>query len=115
VSISGRHDGDGGASPSRGRDRGAGDGDPIALAIGLGSAMIGIGVALFRERLIMTLGSRRSLGLLTVQAQKHHRWYRALPCASARALPDLHPARPLVWAPVSALIILGLRYSGTGA
>ncbi len=91
----------------------------IALAIGLGIGLVnGIGVALFRvNALIMTLGiSTITLGLLTVQAQKQ---FTALvpsfvvTLGSGRFLTYI-PYDLLVWAPVSALIILGLRYSGIG-
>ena len=88
----------------------------IALAIGLGIGLVnGIGVALFRvNALIMTLGiSTITLGLLTVQAQKQ--FTSLVPSfvvtlGSGRFLTYI-PYDLLVWAPVSALIILGLRYS----
>jgi ribose transport system permease protein len=91
----------------------------IALAVGLGIGLInGIGVALFRvNALIMTLGiSTITLGLLTVQAQKQ---FTALVpnfvvrLGSQRFLTYI-PYDLLVWAPIAALIILGLRYSGIG-
>jgi ribose transport system permease protein len=91
----------------------------IALAIGLGIGLVnGIGVALFRvNALIMTLGiSTITLGLLTVQAQKQ--FTSLVPSfvvtlGSGRFLTYI-PYDLLVWAPVAALIILGLRYSGIG-
>jgi ribose transport system permease protein len=91
----------------------------IALAIGLGIGLVnGVGVALFRvNALIMTLGiSTITLGLLTVQAQKQ--FTSLVPSfvvtlGSGRFLTYI-PYDLLVWAPVSALIILGLRYSGIG-
>ena len=91
----------------------------IALVIGLGIGVVnGVGIALFRvNALIMTLGiSTITLGLLTVQAQKQ---FTALvpnvvvKLGSGRFLTYI-PYDLLVWAPVSALIILGLRYSGIG-
>jgi ribose transport system permease protein len=91
----------------------------IALVIGLGIGLVnGIGIALFRvNALIMTLGiSTITLGLLTVQAQKQ---FTALvpdfvvTLGSGRFLTYI-PYDLLVWAPVSAAIILGLRYSGIG-
>jgi ribose transport system permease protein len=90
-----------------------------ALAVGLGIGLVnGIGVALFRvNALIMTLGvSTITLGLLTVQAQKQ---FTALvpdfvvTLGSQRFLQYV-PYDLLVWAPVAAVIILGLRYSGIG-
>jgi ribose transport system permease protein len=91
----------------------------LALLVGLGIGIVnGIGVALFRvNALIMTLGiSTITLGLLTVQAQKQ---FTALvpnfvvTLGSARFLTYI-PYDLLVWGPVAALIILGLRYSGIG-
>jgi ribose transport system permease protein len=91
----------------------------IALAVGLLIGVVnGIGVAVFRvNALIMTLGiSTITLGLLTVQAQKQ---FTALvpnfvvTLGSKRFLTYI-PYDLLVWAPVAALIILGLRYSGIG-
>jgi ribose transport system permease protein len=91
----------------------------IALAVGLGIGLVnGIGIALFRvNALIMTLGiSTITLGLLTVQAQKQ---FTALvpnfvvTLGSGRFLTYI-PYDLLVWVPVAALIILGLRYSGIG-
>jgi len=91
----------------------------LALAVGLGIGLVnGIGIALFRvNALIMTLGiSTITLGLLTVQAQKQ---FTALvptfvtTLGSKRFLTYI-PYDLLVWAPVAALIILGLRYSGIG-
>ena len=78
----------------------------------------GIGIAIFRvNALIMTLGiSVITLGLLTVEAQKQ---FTALvpgfvaTLGSERFLTYI-PYDLLVWAPISALIILGLRYSGIG-
>ena len=80
--------------------------------------MNGIGIAIFRvNALIMTLGvSVITLGLLTVEAQQQ---FTALvpnfvaTLGSQRFLTYI-PYDLLVWAPISALIILGLRYSGIG-
>jgi ribose transport system permease protein len=91
----------------------------VALAVGLGIGLVnGIGVALFRvNALIMTLGvSTITLGLLTVQAQKQ--FTSLVPnfvvtLGSKRFLTYV-PYDLLVWAPIAALIILGLRYSGIG-
>ena len=91
----------------------------IALAVGLGIGLVnGIGVALFRvNALIMTLGvSTITLGLLTVQAQKQ--FTSLVPnfvvtVGSQRFLTYV-PYDLLVWVPIAALIILGLRYSGIG-
>jgi ribose transport system permease protein len=91
----------------------------IALAVGLGIGLVnGIGIALFRvNALIMTLGiSTITLGLLTVQAQKQ---FTALvpnfvvTLGSQRFLTYV-PYDLLLWVPIAALIILGLRYSGIG-
>ena len=91
----------------------------IALAVGLGIGLVnGIGIAVFRvNALIMTLGvSTITLGLLTVQAQKQ--FTSLVPefvvtLGSQRFLTYI-PYDLLVWAPIAALIILGLRYSGIG-
>jgi ribose transport system permease protein len=91
----------------------------IALAVGLGIGLVnGIGVALFRvNALIMTLGvSTITLGLLTVQAQKQ--FTSLVPdfvvtLGSKRFLTYI-PYDLLVWVPIAAVIILGLRYSGIG-
>jgi ribose transport system permease protein len=98
-------------------------GAAIAIALALTTGLIvglvnGIGVAIFRvNALIMTLGvSVITLGLLTVVAQQQ---FSALvpnfvaTLGSQRFLTYI-PYDLLVWAPISALIILGLRYSGIG-
>jgi ribose transport system permease protein len=91
----------------------------LALGVGLVIGLVnGIGIAIFRvNALIMTLGvSVITLGLLTVEAQKQ---FTALvpsfvaTLGSERFLTYI-PYDLLVWAPISALIILGLRYSGIG-
>ena len=91
----------------------------IALAVGLGIGVVnGIGVAIFRVNpLIMTLGiSTITLGALTIYSQK--RFVSLVPdfvvtLGSGRFLGYM-PYNLLVWAPVAAVIILGLRYSGIG-
>jgi ribose transport system permease protein len=91
----------------------------VALAVGLLIGLVnGVGVAVFRvNALIMTLGvSTITLGLLTVQAQKQ--FTSLVPefvvkLGSQRFLTYI-PYDLLVWAPIAALIILGLRYSGIG-
>jgi ribose transport system permease protein len=91
----------------------------LALGVGLVIGLVnGIGIAIFRvNALIMTLGvSVITLGLLTVEAQKQ---FTALvpsfvaTLGSERFLTYI-PYDLLVWAPIAALIILGLRYSGIG-
>jgi ribose transport system permease protein len=91
----------------------------VALGAGLGIGLVnGIGVAIFRvNALIMTLGvSTVTLGALTIYSQK--RFLSPAPgfvvkLGSERFL-DYVPYDLLVWAPIAALIILGLRYSGFG-
>ena len=91
----------------------------VALAVGLGIGLVnGIGVAIFRVNpLIMTLGvSTITLGLLTIYSQK--RFISLVPSfvsklGSERFLTYI-PYDLLVWAPIAAIIILGLRYSGIG-
>jgi ribose transport system permease protein len=91
----------------------------VALGIGLGIGLVnGIGIAVFRvNALIMTLGiSTITLGLLTIYSQK--RFVSLVPefvvtLGSKRFLTYI-PYDLLVWAPIAALIILGLRYSGIG-
>src|SRR5215211_3691737 len=91
----------------------------VALGVGLGIGLVnGTGVAIFRvNALIMTLGvSTVTLGALTVYSQK--RFLAAAPdfvvrLGSERFLTYI-PYDLLVWAPIAALIILGLRYSGIG-
>ena len=104
---------------SRFGSHGAATAIALALAIGLIIGLVnGIGVAIFRvNALIMTLGiSVITLGLLTVVAQQQ---FSALvpnfvaTLGSQRFLTYI-PYDLLVWVPISALIILGLRYSGIG-
>jgi ribose transport system permease protein len=91
----------------------------MALLAGLAIGLVnGIGVAIFRVNpLIMTLGvSTITLGALTIYSQT--RFLAAAPeivkkLGSERFLTYI-PYGLLVWLPISALIILGLRYSGFG-
>jgi ribose transport system permease protein len=91
----------------------------VALAAGLGIGIVnGIGVAIFRVNpLIMTLGvSTVTLGALTIYSQT--RFLAPAPdlvkkLGSERFFTYV-PYGLLVWVPISALIILGLRYSGFG-
>ena len=91
----------------------------FALALGLGIGLVnGAGVAIFRVNpLIMTLGvSSVTLGALTIYSQK--RFVALVPnlvntLGSARFFKYV-PYDLLVWVPIAALIILGLRYSGFG-
>ena len=91
----------------------------IALAVGLGIGLVnGIGVALFRvNALIMTLGvSVITIGLLTIYSQK--RFTALVPdfvvTLGSQRFATYVPYDLLVWLPIAALIILGLRYSGIG-
>lgn len=91
----------------------------LALATGLGiGAVNGLGVAVFRVNpLIMTLGvSTITLGLLTVQAQKQFTALVPNLVVTLGSKRFLHyvPYDLLIWVPVAALIVLGLRYSGIG-
>jgi ribose transport system permease protein len=100
-------------------DRGSAAAMLIALAAGLGIGLVnGIGVAIFRvNALIMTLGvSTVTLGALTIYSQT--RFVSLVPnfvvrLGSERFLTYV-PYDLLVWGPIAALIILGLRYSGFG-
>ena len=91
----------------------------LAIGIGLGIGLVnGIGVAIFRVNpLIMTLGlSSVTLGALTIYSQK--RFVALVPnvvntFGSSRFFTYV-PYDLLIWGPIAALIILGLRYSGFG-
>ena len=104
---------------SRFGSHGAAPAIAVALAVGLGIGLVnGTGVAVFRVNpLIMTLGiSTITLGVLTVEAQKQ--FTSLVPdfvvkLGSQRFLTYV-PYDLLVWAPIAALIVLGLRYSGIG-
>jgi ribose transport system permease protein len=104
---------------SRFGTHGAGTAIAIALLVGLGIGLVnGIGIAIFRvNALIMTLGvSTITLGVLTVEAQKQFTSlvpHVVVTLGSQRFLTYV-PYDLLVWAPIAALIILGLRYSGIG-
>ena len=98
-----------------------GAGAAIALAVGIGLVIglaNGIGIAIFRVNpLIMTLGtSTITLGLLTIEAQQQ--FTSLVPSFVATVgsgrFATYIPYDLLVWVPISALIILGLRYSGIG-
>lgn len=91
----------------------------IGLGLGLAIGLVnGIGVAIFRVNpLIMTLGvSTVTLGLLTIYAQNH--FVALVPhfvtTLGAGRFFTYIPYDLLVWGPLAALIILGLRYSGIG-
>jgi ribose transport system permease protein len=98
-------------------------GDLEAIALGLFVGLLiglvnGIGVAIFRvNALIMTLGvSVITVGILTIEAQNNFTAlvpHSVVTLGSHRFLTYI-PYDLLVWAPISALIILGLRYSGIG-
>ncbi len=98
-----------------------GSGAAIGIALGIGlliGVANGIGIAVFRvNSLIMTLGvSTITLGLLTVQAEKQFTSLvpgLVVTLGSQRFLTYV-PYDLFVWAPVAALVILGLRYSGIG-
>jgi ribose transport system permease protein len=90
----------------------------VAIAVGLVIGLVnGIGVALFRVNpLIMTLGvSTITLGALAVYVQNFISLvpHFVVTIGSARFLTYI-PYDLLIWAPIAALIILGLRYSGIG-
>jgi ribose transport system permease protein len=99
----------------------SGSAEAIAIAIGLGfgiGLVNGVGVGVFRVNpLIMTLGvSTITLGALTIYSQT--RFLAPAPdlvtkLGSERFFTYI-PYGLLVWVPISALIILGLRYSGFG-
>jgi len=91
----------------------------LALAVGAGIGLVnGIGVGIFRvNALIMTLGtSSVTLGLLTIYSQKE--WEPHVPGYATRLGSERFfqyiPWNILMWAPIAAFIILGLRYSGYG-
>ena len=91
----------------------------LALAVGFGIGLVnGIGVGIFGANpLIMTLGtSAVTLGLLTILALKE--WEPVVPgwvkTLGSERFFEYVPWNILLWAPLAALIILGLRYSGYG-
>jgi ribose transport system permease protein len=91
----------------------------LALGVGLLIGLVnGIGVSVFRVNpLIMTLGvSTITIGGLTILSQQSY--VAEVPAfvqklGSERFLTYI-PWNLLIWAPIAALIILGLRYSGIG-
>jgi ribose transport system permease protein len=102
--------------------RGTGTALAIAVLVGLVIGLVnGIGVGIFRvEPLIMTLGMAGIVsGLLTVSAQSFVTGVPLVPTfvrdlASGHLIGEVIPNSILLWAPVAALILLGLRYSGYG-
>ena len=91
----------------------------IAILTGFGIGLVnGIGVAIFRVNpLIMTLGvSTVTLGGLTIYSQT--RFLSPAPSLVRKLGSERFftyvPYNLLVWLPIAALIILGLRYSGFG-
>ena len=94
----------------------------IAVLVGLVVGLInGIGVGVFRVNpLIMTLGMASIVaGYLTVSAQSFVTGVPLVPdfvreLAVGNLIGDAIPKSLLLWAPVAALILLGLRYSGYG-
>jgi ribose transport system permease protein len=99
--------------------RGAAAAIALALGIGLGIGVVnGLGVAIFRVNpLIMTLGvATVTIGGLTLYTQRSFSFLVpefVVDLASER-LWGYVPYDLFVWAPISAMIILGLRYSGFG-
>jgi ribose transport system permease protein len=94
----------------------------IAVLVGLVIGLVnGIGVGIFRvQPLIMTLGMAGIVsGLLTVSAQSFVTGVPLVPTlvrdlAAGNLIGEVIPNSVLLWAPVAALILLGLRYSGYG-
>ncbi len=102
--------------------RGTGTAVAIAIVVGLVVGFInGVGVGVFRVNpLIMTLGMASIVsGYLTVSAQSFVTGVPLVPdfvreLAVGNLIGDAIPKSLLLWAPVAALILLGLRYSGYG-
>jgi ribose transport system permease protein len=102
--------------------RGTGTALAIAVVVGLVIGLVnGIGVGIFRvQPLIMTLGMAGIVsGLLTVSAQSFVTGVPLVPTfvrdlASGNLIGEVVPNSILLWLPVAALILLGLRYSGYG-
>jgi ribose transport system permease protein len=94
----------------------------IAVLVGLVIGLVnGIGVGIFRvQPLIMTLGMAGIVsGLLTVSAQSFVTGVPLVPTlvrdlASGNLIGEVIPNSVLLWLPVAAVILLGLRYSGYG-
>jgi ribose transport system permease protein len=102
--------------------RGTGTALAIALLVGLVVGLVnGIGVGIFRVNpLIMTLGMASIVsGYLTVSAQSFVTGVPLVPdfvreLAVGNLLGAAVPKSLLLWVPVAALILFGLRYSGYG-
>jgi ribose transport system permease protein len=94
----------------------------IAVLVGLVVGLInGVGVGIFRVNpLIMTLGMASIVsGYLTVSAQSFVTGVPLVPSfvrelATGNLIGEAIPKSLLLWAPVAALILYGLRYSGYG-
>ena len=94
----------------------------IAVLVGLVVGLVnGIGVGIFRVNpLIMTLGMASIVsGYLTVSAQSFVTGVPLVPnfvreLATGDLIGSAIPKSLLLWVPVAALILLGLRYSGYG-
>jgi len=94
----------------------------IAILVGLIVGLInGVGIGVFRVNpLIMTLGMASIVsGYLTVSAQSFVTGVPLVPdfvreLAVGNLIGAAIPKSLLLWAPVAALILLGLRYSGYG-
>jgi ribose transport system permease protein len=94
----------------------------IALLVGLVVGLVnGVGVGIFRVNpLIMTLGMASIVsGYLTVSAQSFVTGVPLVPAfvrelAVGNLLGAAVPKSLLLWVPIAALILLGLRYSGFG-
>ncbi len=93
----------------------------IALAVGLIIGLVnGVGVGIFNvQPLIMTLGMGSIvIGILTVRAQSFVTGAPAVPgfvndLATGSLIGDV-PKSILLWGGLSAIVILGLKYSGYG-
>jgi ribose transport system permease protein len=91
----------------------------VALMVGAGIGLVnGVGVGIFQVNpLIMTLGtSSVTAGMLTIFTQKD---FERITPGFVRALGSDRffsyvPYNLLLWGPIAAVIILGLRYSGYG-
>src|SRR3954466_11945667 len=102
--------------------RGTGTALAIALLVGLVVGFFnGVGIGIFRVNpLIMTLGMASIVsGYLTVSAQSFVTGVPLVPnfvreLAVGNLLGAAVPKSLLLWVPVAALILLGLRYSGFG-
>jgi ribose transport system permease protein len=102
--------------------RGTGTALAIALLVGLVVGLVnGVGVGIFRVNpLIMTLGMASIVsGYLTVSAQSFVTGVPLVPdfvreLAVGNLIGAAVPKSLLLWVPVAALILFGLRYSGYG-